>query len=509
MKINIIGAGISGLTAGCYLQLNGFETEIFEQQSKPGGLCTSWNCGEYTFDGCLHWLMGSGPGNPFYKLWSELIDMSSVRFINHDVRVDIEVKNEPDKYGNKVFHLYTDLETLEKYLMDLSPLDTILIKKLIRSMRQIQKFEIPPLIETNLKVSSFKQKTGMIKYLPLLWFMLKWKSVTNYSFARKFKDPFLKEAFELLFDGEEMPLLIITIPLSFFDRKATGYPVGGSLRFAKKIEDKYLALGGKIQYGAVVKQIITDRNVARGILLEDGREIVSEITVSAGDWHSTVFSLLDGKYVNKAILELGKGKKLRVYYSVVLISLGISRTFQNQSHFFRFPLDDALVSPDGTRYSRAEVQIYNFDPTLAPAGKTVVSVSFYTKNGDFWIDLRQSDNEQYKKAKADFASNIIDILDKKLGAIKEKIEVVDVTTPASFFRYTGNWKGSVQGWLPGKNFMASSPVNAELPGLKNFYFGSHWSIPGGGLPTAIKTSRDLAQLICRKYHKEFKGSPGD
>ena len=509
MKINIIGTGISGLTAGCYLQMNGFETEIFEKQSKPGGLCTSWKSGEYTFDGCLHWLLGSGPASPFYKLWSELVDMSSVRFVNHDIRVDIEVKTHPDRFGNKVFHLYTDLEILEKYMTDLSPQDAPLIKKIIRSMRKLQGYEVPPMIETCLKVSSLKQKIGMIRYLPLLFFMLRWKKRTNYSVAREFKDPFLKEAFQLLFDDEELPLLIITIPLAFFDKKATGYPVGGSLLFAKKIEEKYLALGGKIHYGAGIKKIITKDDRATGILLEDGRESASDITISSGDWHSTVFGFLDGKYISKTILELGEEKKLRVYYSVMLISLGMARTFEGYSHFFRFPLEEDLVSPDGTRYSRLEVQIYNFDPTLAPEGKTVVSVSFYTWNGDYWIGLRKSDMDQYKKSKTNFASQVIEILEKKLGDIKEKIEVVDIATPASYNRYTSNWKGSVQGWLPGKNFMASSPVDYELPGLKNFYYASHWSLPGGGLPAAIKTSRDLAQIICKKYHTVFSGKTGD
>ena len=35
-KIAIIGAGIAGLSAGCYLQMNGYETEIFELHDKPG-----------------------------------------------------------------------------------------------------------------------------------------------------------------------------------------------------------------------------------------------------------------------------------------------------------------------------------------------------------------------------------------------------------------------------------------------------------------------------------------
>ncbi|MDX1613178.1 MAG: NAD(P)-binding protein [Candidatus Promineifilaceae bacterium] len=40
-SIIIIGAGIAGLAAGCYGQMNGFETQIFEMRDLPGGLCTA------------------------------------------------------------------------------------------------------------------------------------------------------------------------------------------------------------------------------------------------------------------------------------------------------------------------------------------------------------------------------------------------------------------------------------------------------------------------------------
>ena len=40
-KIAIIGAGISGLSAGCYARMNGYDAEIYEMDSKPGGLCTA------------------------------------------------------------------------------------------------------------------------------------------------------------------------------------------------------------------------------------------------------------------------------------------------------------------------------------------------------------------------------------------------------------------------------------------------------------------------------------
>ena len=74
-QIKIIGAGIAGLSAGCYLQMNGYETEIYELHNIPGGLCTGWERMGYTFDGCIHWLSGSSFGNNLYPLWNELIDM--------------------------------------------------------------------------------------------------------------------------------------------------------------------------------------------------------------------------------------------------------------------------------------------------------------------------------------------------------------------------------------------------------------------------------------------------
>jgi phytoene dehydrogenase-like protein len=503
-KINIIGAGISGLSAGCYLQMNGFDTEIFEKHSNSGGLCTSWKKGDYTFDGCIQWLLGSNDSNPFYRIWSELIDMPSIEFINHEVRMDIEVENNTDKYGEKVFHLYTNLDKLEIYMTDIARGDERTIRQFIRSMRKIQGYEIPPMIDKNPNELSFIDKMRFIRHLPLLLFLHRWKKITNNSFARRFKNPFLREVFELLFDGDEMPLLIISLPLAFNDKKGTGYPVGGSSAFAKRIEERYLSLGGRINYHAGVSKIIVENDTAIGLLLESGEQSHSEITLSAADWHFTVFDALDGRYTDKSICELGLQKRLPVFYSVILVSLGVSRNFSGSTHFLRFPLEEELNSPDGTIYRRMEAHINNYDPTLAPEGKTVISFCFYTKNSDFWIGLRKSDFVAYSACKKDFAGKVIEIAEKRFGNIRNHLEEFDIATPATFNRYTNNWKGSTQGWLPGKNLIERSPVQPELPGLKNFYFSGHWTTPGGGLPVAVKSARDVAQMICRKQKVRFR-----
>ena len=150
-----------------------------------------------------------------------------------------------------------------------------------------------------------------------------------------------------------------------------------------------------------------------------------------------------------------------------------------------------------------ELHIHNYDTTLAPEGKTVASVNIYTKNSGYWIELRETNLESYNRIKKEFAQKVIDILEKKISGIKENIEQVDVATPATFKRFTNNWNGSIQGWLPGKNMIAPTPVPIQLPGLKNLYFVGHWTIPGGGLPVAIKSARDVAMMICHDTQRDF------
>lgn len=71
-KIIIIGAGLAGLSAGCYARMNGFETRIFELHTMSGGVCTSWKREGYHIDGCIHWLMGIKEGSALYRFYNEL-----------------------------------------------------------------------------------------------------------------------------------------------------------------------------------------------------------------------------------------------------------------------------------------------------------------------------------------------------------------------------------------------------------------------------------------------------
>src|SRR5512139_974503 len=123
-RMVIIGAGIAGLTTGCYALRNGYKTTILEMHTTPGGLCTAWKRKGYTFDISMHMLVGSKSG-PFNQMWQELGVLAGREFFYHDETVRIES-------GGKSLTICADPRRLEGQMLALSPADAGLIKEFIR-----------------------------------------------------------------------------------------------------------------------------------------------------------------------------------------------------------------------------------------------------------------------------------------------------------------------------------------------------------------------------------------
>ena len=116
-KVIIIGAGIAGLSAGCYARMNGYEAEIYESHTLPGGLCTSWKRKGYTFDGCIDWLIGTIPDTSFYPIWRELGAIQGHRILKHRVFFRY-----PD-WDGRTLTVYCDVDKLEKHLKETRGID--------------------------------------------------------------------------------------------------------------------------------------------------------------------------------------------------------------------------------------------------------------------------------------------------------------------------------------------------------------------------------------------------
>ncbi len=80
--------------------------------------------------------------------------------------------------------------------------------------------------------------------------------------------------------------------------------------------------------------------------------------------------------------------------------------------------------------------------------------------------------------------------------------MVDVASPATIHKLYQQLEGSFEGWLLNKDTGFKS-MRKTLPGLENFYMCGQWVEPGGGLPAALLSGRNIAQIICHKERKKF------
>jgi len=490
-SIVIVGAGMAGLSVGRYGQMNGFRTEICESHDQPGGLCTAWTRQGYTIDGCLRWLVGSRPGDNFHRIWEELGAVQGRRFLDPQEWLRIEGGE------GKTLIVYRDLDRFEQHLKGLAPQDAPALAEFTEAARTCARYDLPvdkaPELYGALDGSLF-----LVRMLPFLRLMSKWKKITVQDYAQRFSDPFLRRAFSLLGDLPEFPMACLLMILGWMHRRSAGYPLGGSLEFARSIERRYLDLGGQIHYRAPVTRILVEGDRAVGVRLADGSEHRGDIIISAADGHATIFDLLGGQYLNDEIR--GYYDNLPLFPPLVHVALGVNRSFEQVPSNVIYCLDEP-VTIGGRPQNHLGVEVGNFDPTQAPPGKTVVKV-MCTADYAYWKNLRR-DPARYRAEKEGIAERVVALLDQHYPGLAGQVEMRDVATPMTWERYTGNWRGSMEGWLLTRKTFPPFRMSRTLPGLRDFYLAGQWVEPGGGLPGAALSARNVMQIICKQERRTF------
>ena len=489
-SIIVIGAGIAGLSTGCYGQMNGYRTQIFELHDKPGGLCTSWKRKGYTFDGCIHWLVGSGSGTAFHRVWEELGAVQGRRIVDHEEFFRIEGTD------GKTLIIYTDVDQLEQHIKELSPTDADFIKEFTDAVRFFSRSDIP-LDKPRELCGPLDRLRTMFRMRRFMKPFMKWKKTSVQEFASRFSDQFLREVFPQIIDINDFPMVALLFTLAVMHKRNAGYTIGGSLAFAQAIERRYLDLGGEIHYKSRVEKILVENDHAVGVRLTNGTEHRADMVVSAADGHATIFDMLEGKYVNDKIR--GYYDKLPIFQPVIQVSLGVKRDLSGEPHTILYLLEKP-VTIAGEERKWLNVKHYCFDPTLTPQGKSAIVV-LINSNYDYW-KLLSEDRGRYESEKQQIAAEVINQLDKRFPGLKEQVEVVDIATPMTYERYTGNWQGSFEGWLITTETFGMS-MSKTLPGLKSFYMVGQWVEPGGGLPPAALSGRNVIQIICKRDRKQF------
>jgi phytoene dehydrogenase-like protein len=334
--------------------------------------------------------------------------------------------------------------------------------------------------------------------MPIMLLFVKYgrKSCDQYFKSLNFKNPDLSYFLNNLYGSRDFSALAFIMMFAWFNQKNAGYLIGGSLPMAKRMTQKFLKLGGRLTTRKRVSKIIVEKDTARGVILSDGTEIKADYVISAADGHSTIFDMLEGKFVNKKILKAYD--KWELFTPIVQVSFGISKVITSDNPSESWMVRDQMIGRTRTTQGYS-IMNYYFDNTMAPNGKTVIVMRFESP-WDLWKNLSE---EEYKLEKENIAKDAGKLLEKRFPGISSNIEVTDVATPITDVNYTGVWKGSYEGFMPSsKNLMDN--LNSILPGLKKFYMAGQWLFPGGGLPPAGQSGKWAIQYICKEEKIKFK-----
>jgi phytoene dehydrogenase-like protein len=331
---------------------------------------------------------------------------------------------------------------------------------------------------------------------------MRYNNRTLQEFAARFQHPFLREAVRLFIDAPGWPMPDFPMPvLAGFIRSGVtqaGAPLGGSQQVAFQIADLYKQLGGSIYYKSRVSDLTIEKNRVTGIRLNDGTEHKADRVIWAGDGHTLIYDILEGKYIDEKITD--RYKNWIPVKPIVHVMLGVNRDFSKEPHRFVLELEKPFVI-GSKQYKWINTIHHSFDPSMAPEGKSVVEMWFDTDYA-FWQELA-GNKEKYKAEKERIAAFSIAQLEKRWPGIASQIEVTDVPTPVTYTRYTGNWQGSPDGWyITPTNFTSMEPLRT-LPGLDNLYMAGQWTAPFTGTIIAALTGRQLIQLMCKRDGKKF------
>jgi phytoene dehydrogenase-like protein len=492
-SVVIVGAGIAGLSTGIYGQMNGYKTAILEMHSIPGGLCTAWKRKGYTFDISMHMLTGSKAG-PVRRMWQELGVVKDQTFFYHDEVVRIES-------GGKSLSICTDPRRLEEQMLALSPADAKLTKGFVRLSAGRDVMGAMSLKPAEMG-GPFDTLKMLAAVLPLMGTFRKYGKLTIQEFAQRFQDPFLRDAVRFVVDSPGWPMLRYPmVGLAGFLKSAVleaGVPLGGSQGIVFRMAEYYQKLGGEIHYKSRVKDVIIENDQAVGVRLEDGTEHRADIVVWAGDGHTVIFDILGGRYLDDEVRSMYN--EWTPVLPLVQVMLGVARDLSNEPHRIILELEKP-INIAGEEHRWLDFRHHCFDPSMAPPGKSAAEV-WYATRYDYWEELAR-DRVRYEEERKRIANFTIAELDKRWPGFASQIEVVDVPTPATYVRYTGNWQGSPDGWYITPQNMMKRTMLRSLPGLSSFHMVGQWTTPFSGTVMAALSGRQLVQLLCKRSGRPF------
>lgn len=485
-KVVIIGAGISGLTAGIFALKYGFDVEIYERNQSVGGLCTGWYRKGTYIDGCIHWLTESNRG-VLNELWHEIGALNKkVRVHHYEYYCQVHV-------NGKDINIYTDPDKLKKELMQYATTknDQSLVKDMIWGIKRCEHNAItvhkPYHMWNLIDVLRF-----IVKIFWLMPVLKKFSKLSIEDFANKFDSPELKYALTNNICPKEYSFFSIISTYGGIVSKNSGVPIGGSKAFIERIKDTYINNGGKLYLRHDAENFEVKDNHITGLRLKDGRLVTADYYIPACDVHFTLDKLLQQQFTIEQMARRDANKEHYPTYSGYLITYRTKKDLSDIAHNRYVQCKPFEVL--GRQYDSIYIKHFGYDEALKENNEYTVVQTLIVTNEKQYDALEAMSKEDYVANKKQVADIFMYKLKETEGDTYGEMELLDIATPLTFTHYVNAYKGTFMTYMLTKFDKQMILRNDILP-IDNIALAGHWMMVPGGVPIAVMQGKFAAMTI--------------
>lgn len=477
----IVGAGIGGLTAGAILAKNGKKVLLLEKNPVPGGYAVNFRRKGFEFDASLHMMQGCNKGGISYNILKKCGIVHRLKFIRpeflyHSFYPGLEIKVK--QKNPRAF-----IENLKEYFPEEGKgIDALIadVKKTLKSFEEFQKYG-----RMSTRIKYYTDRTC--------------KEIFNLYI----QNPKLVAIFSQLWPYFGLPPTTLSgyyLPFLIYDYHFNGgyYPEGGSAKISNSLKEVIFERREKILLDTEVVNIMVKNKRALGVITKNGKEFLAEHIISNIDARATFLTLVGNnflpKYFIKELMNMEQSiSAFQVYLGldVCLNKLGFSDyiTFINPD----FDLDEQYKTSVNNEIEKAPfvITIYSNisrDPKYSSKSNVVLA---FLSGYDYWSKFSPN---AYKKNKSLFAEILINRAANFIPKLKSYIKIINIATPLTMERYTGNYKGAIYGFANNVFQCGERRALLKTP-LKNLYLAGAWTYPGSGISGTLYSGERAAMHI--------------
>ncbi len=474
--VAIIGAGVSGLTAGIYALQTGYETTIYEKNPMPGGECTVWTRDGYHIDNCIHFLIGCNKEDALNKIWENTGALSN----------DVSLYREPSFYSlemeGKQLHLWRDLEKTRAELLAIAPEDE---KELLLFFECVKNCEC---IKPPCDISPAHMNP--IQYIKMGMSMKnasrankEYGKQTMSEFVERFKNPYIRALFGNYFNSNFLALTYVT-SYAFYTSDTVAIPEGGSQGMTARMRKRFEELGGDLRLSSEIEDINISNGKISSAVLETGEIIAADDYIWAADPYHLFYKMIGTEHIDpnlKYMYENPDGYCANTGYQAAF-GINSDEDLNLPEGSVIFPCEKYIVS--GEEHDFCGMRVYNYDKSLYPKDKRVIQCNILqnAKNYDRWEDLYK-DRPAYEAEKQRIAEELRVRVEKQYPQLEGKLVLLSTYSPITFTKWCNAYKGGYMSFNALKGYK-SKYIKSTVKGVSNLFLASQWLQNGGGLPIA-------------------------